>query len=131
MNAQSVDIPADAPRPDLCEALRTELGERLRTIAVGRISDREYDIAYMRDDIAEEYTDEMREEIFDEVVLESIAEDKQQDLFPALGDLQHTIRVFEDGINLVAWCDDEAVFVGLDPDATLLGPAVAVCRRML
>ena len=41
----------------------------------------------MRDDVDEKYTDEMREEIFDEVVLESIAENHQQELFPSLGDL--------------------------------------------
>lgn len=131
MDCQSADAPADALRLDIRDALRTELGEGLRTVGVGRIADHEYDITYMREDIDEKYTEEMREEIFDEVVLESIAEDHQKDLFPALGDLQYTIRVFEDGINLVAWHDDEAVFVGLDHDETLLGPAVAVCRRTL
>ena len=135
MNCQTADsttgTPADASGPDLREALRTELGECLRTVAIGRIDEREYDIVYMRDDIDEKYTDEMREEIFDEVVLESIAEDHQQDLFPSLGDLQYTIRIFDGGINLVAWRGDEAIFVGLDRDEALLGPAVAVCRRTL
>jgi hypothetical protein len=91
MNCQPADSLTDtatgAPRPDLREALRSELGERLRIVAIGRIDDREYEIAYMRDDVDEKYTDEMREEIFDEVVLESIAEDQQQELFPSLGDL--------------------------------------------
>jgi hypothetical protein len=131
MDSQSTNASTDAFRPDLRNALRTELGEGLRAAAIGRITDREYDILYMREDIDEKYTEEMREEVFDEIVLESITEDHQKNLFPTLGGLQHTIRVFESGINLVAWQDDEAIFVGLDHDESLIGPAIEVCRRVL
>lgn len=131
MDSQPATTPTDVLGPDLRDALQTELGEGLRTVAIGRITDREYDMLYMREDIEEKYTEEMRQEVFEEVVLESIAEDHQKNLFPTLGGLQYTIRVFESGINLVAWKDEEAVFVGLDHDESLICPAIEVCRRVL
>lgn len=115
----------------LTDALRSDLGDGLRTVAVGDVPGREYDITYMRADIDELYTDEMREKIFEEIVLEHIAEARQKDLFPPLGGLEYTVRVFDDGINLVGWTDELALFVGLDDDESLIPPAVAACREQL
>ena len=115
----------------LTEALRSDVGDGLRTVAVGDVPEREYDVAYMRPDIDELYTDEMRENIFEEIVLEHIAEARKEDLFPPLGGLEYTVRIYQQGVNLVGWTDETAVFVGLDPDPKLVAPTVAVCRRKL
>lgn len=115
----------------LTDALRSDLGDGLRTVAVGNVPGREYEITYMRADIDELYTDEMRENVFEEIVLEHIAEARQEDLFPPLGRLGYTIRVFEKGINLVGWTDELALFVGLDDDESLIPPAVTSCREQL
>lgn len=131
MDTQSENTPTGALHSDLRDALQTELGEGLRAVAIGRITDREYDVLYMREDIDEKYTEEMRQEVFEEVILESIAEDHQKNLFPTLGGLQYTIRVFEGGINLLAWQDEEAIFVGMDHEENLICPAIEVCRRVL
>ncbi|WP_135851659.1 DUF7522 family protein [Halorussus salinus] len=115
----------------LTDGLRTNVGDGLRTVAVGRVPEEEYDVTYMRSDIDDLYTDEMRENILEEIVLEHIAEARKEGLFPPLGALEYTIRVFEEGINLVGWTDETAVFVGLDADPELIAPAVAACRREL
>ncbi|WP_132057436.1 hypothetical protein [Halorussus amylolyticus] len=116
---------------DLANALESDIGDGLRTVAVGNVSERTYDIFYIRDDIDEMYTDEMREEIFGEMVLENIAEARQNDLFPPLGRLRFTARVFEHGINVVGWDENVAVFVGLDGDEELISQAVETCRETL
>lgn len=120
-------LPADA----LTEALQSDLEDGLRAVAVADLSKKAYEIVYIRDDIAAQYTDEMRDEIFEEMVLENIAEARQTDLFPPLGRLRFTARVFEHGINVVGWDDDEAVFVGLDDDESRIPKAIAACRREL
>lgn len=119
------------PSADLTETLQSDLGEGLRAVAVADLSDRSYEVVYIREDIDAQYTDEMREEIFEEIVLENIAEARQTDLFPPLGRLDFTVRVFERGINLVGWDSDEAVFVGLTDDESLIPAAIAACRREL
>ncbi|WP_134670719.1 DUF7522 family protein [Halorussus marinus] len=120
----------DALAPtELTEALQTDVGDGLRTVAVGDLTDREYSIVYIRDNIDETYSEDMREEIFEEMVFEHISEARQTDLFPPLGSLEFTTRIFEDGINVVGWDEEVAVFVGLDPDPTLIPTTVEACRR--
>lgn len=116
---------------DVTESLQRELGDGLRTVACGNVPNREYDITYMREDIERLYSEEMRNDIVDEIVLENIAEARQTDLFPPLGRLRYTARVFEHGINLVGWKEDDAVFVGLDDDEELIPPAIGVLREQL
>lgn len=115
----------------LTDALRSNLGDGLRTIAVGSIPDRDYEVTYIRPDVDDQYTDEMREDIFQDLVLERVAEGHQQDLFPPLGDLEYTVRVFEGGINIVGWRGEAVVFVGLDDDESLIPSAISACRQVL
>ncbi|MFC7081021.1 hypothetical protein [Halorussus caseinilyticus] len=115
----------------LTDALSGALGDGLRTVAVGNVSVPEYEIIYMRPDIDELYTEEMRENILQEIVFEHIAEARNEDLFPPLAGLEYTVRIYEQGMNLVGWTDDTALFVGLDPDEELLPTAIEVCRQEL
>jgi len=111
------------------DELREEIADGLRTVAVGDMTDREYSVVYMREDIERAYSEDEREEIFEEMVFEHISEARQTDLFSPLGSLQFTTRVFEDGINVVGWEDEVAVFVGLDPDESLIPTTIGACRR--
>ncbi len=99
---------------DAAEQLQQEI-EGLRTVAVGDSDRQEYEVVYMRDDIAELYDEGTRDEIFRDVLLERIAEEKQEDLFQPLGELEFTVRAFEGGVNVLAWSDTEALFVGTGP----------------
>ncbi|WP_135829075.1 hypothetical protein [Halorussus halobius] len=115
----------------LTDALHDAVGDGLRTVALVDVPDQEYELAHMRADIDEMYTGEMREDILEEVVFEHIAEARKEDLFPPLGGLEYTVRIYGKGINLVGWTRETAVFVGLDRDPELVPPAVSVCRREL
>ena len=115
----------------LTDALRETVGDGLRTVAVAEVPDQEYELAYMRPDIDEMYTEEMREDILEEIVFEHIAEARKEDLFPPLDGLEYTVRIYGKGINLVGWTHDTAIFVGLDRDPELVPPAVSVCQREL
>jgi len=122
---------SSTPSNALTDALQEAVGDGLRTVAVADVSEQTYELAYMRPDIDELYTEEMREDILQEVVLEHIAEARKEDLFTPLDGLEYTVRIYGGGINLVGWTDDTAIFVGLDRDLELVPPAVSVCQREL
>lgn len=115
----------------LTDALRDGIGDGLRTVAVVDVPEQTYELAYMRADIDEMYTEEMREDILEEVVFEHIAEARKEDLFPPLDGLEYTVRIYGKGINLVGWTDDTAIFVGLDRDPDLVPSVVSICQREL
>ncbi|WP_231184092.1 hypothetical protein [Haladaptatus sp. DYF46] len=112
----------------LTDALRDAVGDGLRTVATGNIEEKSFDIVYMREDIGSLYSEEEREEILHDLVLENLVEVRQERLFAPLGDLQLTSRVFEYGINVVGWNENAGVFVGLDPDETLIPTTIRACR---
>ena len=120
MNSEGVD--------SFVGELEQKLDGGLRTIAVGQFEAESYDIVYIRDDIAAQYSEEMREQIFNDLVLENLVEVRQQDLFPPLGGLKYTARVFDGGINVIGWEEDKGVFIGLDDDVSLVEPTISACR---
>jgi len=110
--------------------LRDAVGDGLRTVATGNTVAESFDIAYMREDIDALYSPEERDEILHDLVLENLVEVRQEDLFAPLGGLEFTSRVFEHGINVVGWDGEEGVFVGLDPDTTLIPTTMETCRSV-
>lgn len=116
---------------ELVERLQGILGDDLRSVAVGRLDRREYEIGYMREDISEAYSEEMREEIFREAVLERLSQPQQSELFPELGEPHSTIRLFDNGAYVLYWGSIDAAFVAFDPDETLIPQVIDACERTL
>ncbi|MDY6779652.1 MAG: hypothetical protein SV760_03725 [Halobacteria archaeon] len=115
----------------LTRELREEFGEDARTVAVGNMTEEEYEVVYIRDEIDRLYPESKKEEIFKDVLLENISERRQEDLFEPLGDLKFTVRVFEAGVNVGAWRGDEALFVGLGPVEDEIPRVIEICRKHL
>lgn len=116
---------------EYAERLQSALGEPLRTVAVGDLEHQLYEVVYMRDDIADLYPSEKRDEIVRDALLENVAERRQEELFSPLGELNFTTRVFDGGINVYCWIDeDEAVFVGLGEEIGLIEPTISICREL-
>ncbi|GAA0654849.1 hypothetical protein [Salarchaeum japonicum] len=112
------------------EALREDVGETLRGVAIADLRAREFDVIYMREDIWQLYSDETQQEIFEDAVFETMGMDRKEDLFEPLGGLEATVRVFEGGINVLAWADDHGVFVGLGPDEDAIPAAVRTANEI-
>ncbi|MGB9986240.1 hypothetical protein [Salarchaeum japonicum] len=110
--------------------LREQVGETLRGVVIADLRERDFDVIYMREDIWELYSDETQQEIFEDAVFEAMGMDHKEDLFEPLGGLEATVRVFEGGINVLAWTDDYGVFVGLGPDEDAIPSAVRAATEM-
>ncbi|KTG11487.1 hypothetical protein AUR64_04340 [Haloprofundus marisrubri] len=110
----------------LVEALKQALGESLRTVAYGDFRQREYNILYADPATFEQYSPEDIEEIADDVKLEEMAAKRQSDLYDPLGDLEMTIRVFGDGINVIARATGEGstIYIGIDGEKANLFPVM-------
>ncbi|MFP4632039.1 MAG: hypothetical protein ACLFMT_01210 [Halobacteriales archaeon] len=102
--------------------------ETLRTVAVGDTESQEYELLFMREDIGRLYPEETRDEIFRDALLERIAERKQEELFDPLGSIEFTVRVFEGGINLLVWGEEDAMFVGFGPEEADIPLVTDICR---
>jgi hypothetical protein len=115
------------------EALRERVGEHLRAVFYGDFREREYHVLHASTAVVEQYSAEDVEAIADDVALEWVAEARQGDLYEPIGELEVTVRVFERGINVVAWGrgEDPTVFVGLDGDASALPATVDVLREFV
>lgn len=106
------------------ERLHEDLGDALRGVVLADIRDREFDVLYMREDVWDMYEEETQRDIFEDAVFEALGRQRQEDLFEPLGDLRSTVRVFDYGINVMAWEGRDGVFVGLGPDEDAIPPAV-------
>lgn len=118
-----------APLQGFVSYLRTQVGDHLR-LAVTYDSD-SYDTLYVRDDVAEKYPGR-REQIIRDLLLEGVAEPRQEELY-SLGTVSGTVRVFEEGITLHFTSGiHSGVLVSLDRDAD---PPIASflrgCRKHL
>ncbi|WP_323190599.1 hypothetical protein [Halostella sp. PRR32] len=115
---------------DQCTStLITDFGDALRLIGVGDGAADEFEIQYIRDDIAEQYSPPDRRELFDGAILEALMCERQEDLVQR-GELEYTIRVFERGINLLCRIGDRRMlFVGVDRDLSLIPATIARIER--
>ncbi|WP_336135933.1 hypothetical protein [Natronomonas amylolytica] len=111
--------------------LRAELGGALRTVAVGDIEKREYEIRYMRSDVADQYSGEIQDRIFEDLVFEYVGSPAREDDFEPLGDLQFTTRTFENGHVVMCWGDDVLLYVTLDPSSYFVPPTMRLLEDQL
>lgn len=114
----------------LTTTLQHEFGTGLRTVAIGYPESREYEIRYIRDDIAAQYDEADRENIFGERLCEYLDTQRQDERCASLGELQLTIRTFEQGIHIVVWYDETMLFLEFGPDETVVPPAIRVCHTL-
>lgn len=121
---------APADHLDVSE-LRSELGSALRAAAVGDLDDRDYDVLYMRPDVEEKYSTEAQDRIFEDLVFEYVASPAREDDFEPLGDLNFTIRSFENGHVVMCWEDDLLLYVSLDPSSHFVPPTMRLLQKQL
>lgn len=111
--------------------LRAELGGALRSVAVGNIEERDYDIVYMRPDVSEEYSAETQDRIFEDLVFEYVGSSAREEEFEPLGALEFTIRSFENGHVVMCWGDDLLLYVTLDPSSHFVPPTMRLLEKQL
>ncbi len=69
----------------LTDVLQDAVGDGLRTVATGDTDEESFEICYMREDIGALYSEEEREEVLHDLVLENLVEVRQEGLFAPLG----------------------------------------------
>jgi hypothetical protein len=111
--------------------LRAELGGALRTVAVGDIEERDYEVLYMRPDVADQYSEATQDRIFEDLVFEYVGSPAREQDFEPLGDLEFTIRSFENGQVVMCWGDDLLLYVTLDPSSHFVPPTMRLLEKQL
>ncbi|UPV73825.1 hypothetical protein M0R89_14925 [Halorussus limi] len=81
----------------LTEFLRARVGDHLRSVIY--YDDDGGEVLYVRDDVADEYTDGDIREVVRDVRLEAVEKPHQEDLY-AHGPLNCTVRSFEDAVEM-------------------------------
>ncbi|KTG08962.1 hypothetical protein AUR64_14230 [Haloprofundus marisrubri] len=117
----------------LLTALQDETGDSLRTVAYGNFESREYNLLYADAETIQQYSAADIDAIVDDLALEQLAAERQTELYEPIGDLELTIRVFEEGINVLARGSETTpmLFVGLDGDERNLLPTISILRTFL
>ena len=110
------------------ERLRAAVGDDLRAVAHARSSadEMDYTVTYIRDDVGDQYPEAARDRIFEEFVVEYYRRGWEEDLFQPLGGLDHSVQIFEQGANVVAWGDGQFLFVSTERATDAISRVVAV-----
>jgi len=87
----------ETPAEALTEFLHEYVGDHLRSVI--RYDETGGEILYVRDDVADQYTDEEVEEIVRDVRLEAVQKAHQEDLYEH-GPLNATVRSFDDAVEM-------------------------------
>jgi SpoVK/Ycf46/Vps4 family AAA+-type ATPase len=88
---------SETPSEALTEFLKDYVGDHLRSVMY--YDEAGADIVYVRDDVAEQYTDEDVEEVVHDVRLEAVEKPHQESLY-AHGSMNVTVRCFEDAVEM-------------------------------
>jgi hypothetical protein len=81
----------------LTEFLRDHVGNHLRSVIY--YDEDGGEVLYVRDDVADQYTDDDVEQVVRDVRLEAVDKSHQEDLY-AHGPLNATVRCFEDAVEM-------------------------------
>lgn len=111
--------------------LRAELGSALQAAAVGDVDSREYELLYVRPDVERTCDPETGDRIFQSLVFEYIGRPAQESDFEPLGDLQFTVRSFENGNVVFCWDDEYLHFVSLDASEHFVPVAMRLLKEQL
>lgn len=98
----------------LIDVAREHVGESLRTVAT--YHEREHDLIFLRDDIADQYSTEEIRRVFDELALSGLGQDYLESIFHA-GKIECAAYGFEDAAMFhFATNDAKGVFASFDRD---------------
>lgn len=116
----------------LVRTLRDELGEDLRGVFWGNFAAENYTAAYIQDDVRDEYDSATTAEMVNVLVDEQLRTHGFDDLSHLLGDLDVTVRIFEESTQLMAWDphSERGVFVALTADEEHIPPAIRALRAL-
>lgn len=115
---------------DLSE-LKKELGSALRTTVVGDIDSGESEVVYVRSDVEQEYPPEMRDRIFETLVFEYLGSPAKESDFEPLGELEFTVRSFENGNIVMGWNEELLMFVSVEPSAHFVAPTIRILKKQV
>ncbi|NHN58633.1 MULTISPECIES: hypothetical protein [Halorussus] len=87
----------ETPSEALTEFLRERVGDHMRSVLT--YDDEGAELLYVRDDVADQYTDEEMARVADDVRLEAVAKHHQEDLYRH-GELNATVRCFDDAVEM-------------------------------
>lgn len=106
-------VPAEVDR--LVAFLQERVGENLRSVVY--YDGEGYDVAYLQDDVREQYSDDEMDDVVEDLGFEALAKPMQEELY-VHGSLNCTVRCFEDAIEMNFPFDErEGVAVSLAGEA--------------
>lgn len=114
---------------DFVEFLRKEAGDYLRSILY--FDGQNHEVAYVRDDVAEEYTERDRERIVESLLAEASARNREEELY-VHGELNCIVRSFDRAVELhFPKGVHSGTAVALEPDAArdLSGLIASILER--
>lgn len=121
-------MPKEPPVSSLVQFLQEEINDNLRSVI--HYDKDGYEVVYIQDDVAAEYTGDEIEKVIQDLGMEAFSKPLQESLY-AHGELRCTMRWFEDGIELnFLVSDSEGVAIGLSGETfiahqTFLGKCMA------
>ncbi|WP_115865694.1 DUF7522 family protein [Halorussus litoreus] len=100
------------PAEALTEFLREYVGDHLRSVI--RYDEDDSEVLFVRDDVADEYTDDDVVQVVRDVRLEAVEKPHQESLY-AHGQLNATVRCFDDAVEMhFAHDETSGIAVALD-----------------
>lgn len=122
--------PMSEPKEDLLAAAGDRVGDALRSVA--SYHEKEHELQYLRDDIAESYSEDEINEVFHELVLSGIGRDYLEGIFHA-GRIECMILGFEEAVMFHFAADaTSGRFVSIDRDVDLnLDEFISTCKAVI
>ncbi|MCO8255911.1 hypothetical protein NKF26_19055 [Haladaptatus sp. AB618] len=117
----------------LADELKTELGDDIHGVFYGDFVHADYSVSYLHEGVQESFTPAEIRTLVDVVVDEQIVPHDHDELTHLLGDLDFTIRSFENSTHFLVWnsMENEGVFVGTSSDPTCFTPTVAALHSLV
>lgn len=130
INRVSETRPMSEPQDELLRVVEERVGDALRSVAAYR--EKEYELQYLRDDIAESYSEAEINEVFQELVLAGLGRAYLEKIFHA-GRVECTAFCFEEATMFHFVTDGySGRFVSVDRDVEVdLDAFVASCKAAI
>lgn len=116
----------------LVDTLRDELAEDLRGVFWGNFAAENYIVAYIQDDVRAEYDSGTIADMVNVLVDEQLRTHGFDELSHLLGELQVTVRAFEESTQLMAWdpLSERGVFVSITAAEDGIPPVIRALREL-
>jgi hypothetical protein len=116
----------------LVRNLREELGDDLRGVFWGNFAIENYTVAYIHEDVRAEYDSATVADMVNVLVDEQLRSHGFDELSHLLGEMEVTVRVFEQSTQLMAWDPhaERGVFVAVTADEEDIPPTIRALREL-